>query len=154
MRPKLLLWIEGSFAPCSRSDFNGPYAGFHKKVNEAMATACVNFTDDYPKAVIQVSILIVLMLLPNHCGLVSSLTANETKTTWPFMDCLPPGLGQTWLMYATQLKVENININKQNGSLEHLWFIIQYWLLPTSYVDENTHLIQLKCHAFLFRSVF
>ena len=60
-----------------------------------MATASVNFTDDYPKAVIQVSILIVLMLLPNHCGLVSSLTANETKATWRLMDCLPPGLGQT-----------------------------------------------------------
>ena len=74
-----------------------------------MATACVNFTDDYPKAVIQVSVLIVLMLFPNHCGLVSFQIANETKATWLFMDCLPPGLGQTWLLYATQLKVENIN---------------------------------------------
>ena len=49
-----------------------------------MATACVNFTDDYPKAVTQVSILIVLMLFANHRAAYFR-TRQQTKQKQPGM---------------------------------------------------------------------
>lgn len=138
MRPKLLLWIEGNFAPCSRSDFHGsyPYLWVLVLTKKSMKPwkPRVNFTDNYPvRSVFQISRL-------EYCFSIITVdfrSRQQMKQKKPgvlflWIAWFASGVHSHSLMYATQVKLRSkIYVNRM-GLWNDIWFIIQHWLLRKS----------------------